>query len=713
MAFENLRHKLADWITPKQLGDAGSYAAPSAGFINMMRMSNAPRRGTAELIELYNTSPFMRAIVAKIADQIASTEWQLFVRQGKSGKAIDAGRVKSSSDFKKRKDRLKSLKAAGELREIESHPFFDFVENANPAIDGVASMHLTQVHLDIKGEAFWIVERNGLGRPMEYWPVPPHWVREIPGPDRPYFRIAFRGGADVAVPAEDVVWFRIPNPSNPYGRGSGYGDALGDLLDTDEYAEKMVKGFFHNHAKPDVLIGIEAPNGQKINEDTLARVKEKFESENRGYMRSNRAHFYSGKMTVHEFQQNFKDMQLVELREWDKAAIREVFGVPPEVFGHLENSNRATVTQALRIMGQTVTIPRLERLRRVLQDLASEFDDRLIVDYPSPIPDDDDFKLSAFQANPYTVKIGEWRDLQGLPPLGPQEDDQLYTPVQSSPPPPPAEAENEDSESANNDIEGKRLKKKDFEEPITQVLEALRPEPMTQYVDPVWREGVEEWGTLVLNDVGVSSSFNLLNPLVTQHLQQVAGDRIAGGLVLATTKEALRSQLIEGVRAGEGIDKLRKRVEDVFGFADKTRAERIARTEVVRSANWATHRAHVQSGVVQLRRWIATPDDRTRDTHAALHGVTAKLNEPFISGLASAIAPGQFGVPEEDINCRCTTVAVIDDPEEDGFDQAKLKAAWEVFDKRAQSWESKALQAIRSGFRAQRDEVLAMLEKVL
>ena len=43
------------------------------------------------------------------------------------------------------------------------------------------------------------------------------------------------------MPPEDVIVFKDPDPANPYGRGSGIGKALGDELDTDEFAAQHIE----------------------------------------------------------------------------------------------------------------------------------------------------------------------------------------------------------------------------------------------------------------------------------------------------------------------------------------------------------------------------------------------------------------------------------------------------------------------------------------
>ena len=47
-------------------------------------------------------------------------------------------------------------------------------------------------------------------------------------------------------------------------------------------------------------------------------------------------------------------------------------------------------------------------------------------------------------------------------------------------------------------------------------------------------------------------------------------------------------------------------------------------------------------------------DDRVRDPHAYMEGLTVGLDDMFYTYTGDgAMYPGGFGVPELDINCRC------------------------------------------------------------
>lgn len=80
---------------------------------------------------------------------------------------------------------------------------------------------------------------------------------------------------------------------------------------------------------------------------------------------------------------------------------------------------------------------------------------------------------------------------------------------------------------------------------------------------------------------------------------------------------------------------------------------RIAETETHRDANTAALETATRAGATS-KTWVTMLDDRVRDTHNYLEGVTVSINEDFYTfGGAHAQAPGMFGVPEEDVNCRC------------------------------------------------------------
>lgn len=79
----------------------------------------------------------------------------------------------------------------------------------------------------------------------------------------------------------------------------------------------------------------------------------------------------------------------------------------------------------------------------------------------------------------------------------------------------------------------------------------------------------------------------------------------------------------------------------------------VLETEMHRDANEAALETARHAGAT-TKTWQTMMDDKVRETHDYLLGVTVGIDDEFYTYDGShAPAPGMFGVPEEDCNCRC------------------------------------------------------------
>lgn len=96
---------------------------------------------------------------------------------------------------------------------------------------------------------------------------------------------------------------------------------------------------------------------------------------------------------------------------------------------------------------------------------------------------------------------------------------------------------------------------------------------------------------------------------------------------------------------------------------DASTAEEVLRiidTEATRDYNAGAYNAAKASGRSGLRkRWYTMRDDRVRDTHDYLEGVEVGIDDEFYTYDGdSAMYPGGFSLPENNVNCRCS-VAIV------------------------------------------------------
>lgn len=124
----------------------------------------------------------------------------------------------------------------------------------------------------------------------------------------------------------------------------------------------------------------------------------------------------------------------------------------------------------------------------------------------------------------------------------------------------------------------------------------------------------------------------------------------------------LRENLTQSFILGESYRSAAKRIKNRMDVG-ATNVLRIARTEMHRTRSQAQLESlehGAKQGIVLKKHWLATVDGRTRHNHGMLDGVQIDLDDKFEIQGYEAEAPGLFGVPEMDINCRCTMLEVVD-----------------------------------------------------
>lgn len=714
------------------LGSTGGLVGGTTG------LSASPAFNRTEIISMYRKSPRFRSVVNKIAEKCASIDWTLgFVQNEKAFKAglkysgaIQSGHIKRIHNMRRRKQAISDARFVT----IEDHPILRLMSNGNgDELDGFAVRKLHRIYMDIAGESFLMKVHNSAGVPVQLWPIPPNWVVETPSSGKDYFRL--RKG-NIKVEPSKIIWFKDADPGNPYGRGSGMGESLGDELDSDEYAAKLIKAAFINKGLPSGIASIKGAKG-----DSVKALQQNWENEHRGFQSYGRVKFTNAEIDFKKVNNTFEELQLNELRKDVRDVVQQVYGLPPEIAGILENSNRATIEDASYIMAEFVLIPRLEQERRMYdRTIVRPIDDRLVLDYEDPTPESTVMQLDAAKAAPYHITKNEYRTkFLGLDAIGPAGD-AFYTPInlirESVASQEPAvlqeqpelevveplalpEASEEEKvpaccEEALQKPHTKfysMLKSRQVKQ-VDNIVNAVDPARLTGRLEPIWGEELREWGDNVLDELDLGVAFNMQNPAITSHLMDWKDNRIKG-LVNENTKELLRESMAEGIAAGEGADALAKRVRGIF-IDDKTRAVRIARTETIRSANFGSLEAYTQSGVIEGKQWIAALAN-TRPEHEELHGTIVAIGDEFEVDGYTTMHPAGFGVAGLDINCMCVIVGVVNLEEAAAvaYNSAEHQAIVKQFQAGTYQWEQLATSALEDGFKEQAEDVIAVIESEL
>ena len=351
--------KLIDILTGRNR-QRNEYLDQNGNFIS--RWARPPSKNTAEWLSMFSRSPRL-AVVDRIASDLASVG-----------------------------GRLLRVNEDGSETEITQHPFLDFMAQPNPLYEMTSSAiwRLHEIYLMLVGEGFFLIERDEIGRPVEFWNVPPHWVKMTPYLGNPNYQIVSPGGLSMNIPVDDMFVMKQLNPLDPFMRGLGIAESIADEVEIDEYAAMFQKRFFYNDATPPTVFIM--PDATPEQRDAFMAGWNK---RHKGVENSHKAAALTGNVTVHELGKGEgKNLGFIESRVAMRDAVLEHFGVPREIMGITENSNRATADAAQYIYAKNVLMPRLrnreEAINKQLLPLFS-LGEHYVWRFDSIIPYDKDF----------------------------------------------------------------------------------------------------------------------------------------------------------------------------------------------------------------------------------------------------------------------------------------------------------------------------------
>jgi hypothetical protein len=163
---------------------------------------------------------------------------------------------------------------------------------------------------------------------------------------------------------------------------------------------------------------------------------------------------------------------------------------------------------------------------------------------------------------------------------------------------------------------------------------------------------------LVLTDVGIA--YDLTNPLIAGLVDKL-------GVRAADMGDAIRGDVAKAVlnayQQGLSVANTAKGIQAAVEGIAPARAAMLARTDLIGLANGASVAAAQlvagsdSEGGLGFKQWLATEDERTRESHAEADGQIVPLEQTFTVGSDQLAYPGDpDGSDEEVCNCRCTVV---------------------------------------------------------
>lgn len=595
-------------------------------------------------LNAYGQTGWLFGAVSLIANSVAASEWNLYGLAGK-----------------------------GEYEEIDDHPLIDLWDHVNPFQTRYQFLLLLESYIELVGEAFIVLEFNGLGIPGEMWAAPPGYMKIMPSAEKYISHYEYeRGNIKVRLAIPEVIHIFNPNPANPY-RGIGATKAIATDLDSEIHAAKYQNKLFYNDATPRLFLEFPDLPGT----DERKRIRDEFTEVHAGWRNAYKPGFLWGGAKANTVAMSSKDMDFANLRNTSKEIILAAYHIPESLIGASKVGSRARAEADEYIFAKYTIKPALQRLREALNEqLCPLFDDGLKFGFADPVPEDvatvreqnrKDFEAGIITREEARLTIGMDAKAEGVfvmpfsvievpakesirPTLKSLTSDRKSAFWKAF----AAKTEAEERWFIN---ELKRLWDTQEKEVIKNLKGADTPDEalfdehaartifdaamlplLTRVFERHYRDAED-----LLRPQNPHEDSKQVNELARLWLQTRSLE--LAKLLNGTTTEQLRATLIAGFEAGESVPKLTARVVEYYGKANKVRASMVARTETIAASVEGNLQGYQSVGVETVEFYTAE-DDRTCEICEPYHG----------QEFAAKDAHGMIPLHPQ---CRCVFLPVI------------------------------------------------------
>lgn len=329
-------------------------------------------KGKKQMLGLFDANGTVRAIVGKTAESVSLTDWHLYRKS--SDQRRNYGPAQDT--------RVEILPDRHLASKVWAKPnkFFtqqEFVESF-------------MQHLELTGEAYWVIEYTDLGHiPVAMWVVTPDRMEPVADPDEYLAGWVYSSpdGEKVPLELDQVIQIRVPNPLNSMKGSSPYTSVLPDIQAGRNAAEWNNK-FYVNSARPGGVITAE----EDVTDAEFDRIMFQWRERHQGMNNAHRVAVLENNMKFTPLDTNQKDQQFVEQRELTREVIREASAFPKPMLGATDDVNRANAEAAEYVYSKWYVEPRLKRIKQALNNdflpLFGTTGSGVEFDYDCPVPED-------------------------------------------------------------------------------------------------------------------------------------------------------------------------------------------------------------------------------------------------------------------------------------------------------------------------------------
>lgn len=362
----------------------------SGGFEILKNMTSA-ELNKKNYLEQYGKSLYVTACISKIAEKVASIDYELY----------------------------KVLNSKGDTKEIEDSPILNLLYKPNPFQTKTEFVETTVINLKCTGDAYWWKVRNKGGRVIELWNLRPDLMEIIPDESNFIKQYKFKklDGSEYFIEPTEIIHFKYPNPLSQFYGLSPIQSASG-RIQTEEFASAYQKNFFLNSARPDAVV---KNKNETLTPDQKEDLREGWSKRHQGLKNTSKLAILSGDLEYQQISLSQREMDFIESMKFTRDDILVAFKVPKPIVAIVDDVNRANSETAMYIFLSETIKPEIARIVEKINEelIIPDFGAEFYLEFEDPTPANRELELKEYESglmNNYLL-INEVRQREGLEPI--------------------------------------------------------------------------------------------------------------------------------------------------------------------------------------------------------------------------------------------------------------------------------------------------------
>jgi len=244
----------------------------------------------------------------------------------------------------------------------DTHPLGNLLAQPNPQMSRQDLFERTAHHLYLGGNAFWHIERNSKGIPLQLVPLPADQIKPLPsgrGLELAGYQYHL-GSKKIRLDAAEICHLQFIDPANPFWGLAPLRAAM-QTVDTDVEAVRWNKISLQNRAVTDGLFAFKYP----LTDEQWETAREHVREQHTGAANAHMPWVLGADASYTQMSLSPVEMDFLKSRYFNVASICNVFGVPV-VLVTQERTTFNNMATGRRMFWQDTIIPLLDDIADAL-----------------------------------------------------------------------------------------------------------------------------------------------------------------------------------------------------------------------------------------------------------------------------------------------------------------------------------------------------------